>query len=225
MNHPKIHHVVIGCKLPPYFDVPQFGNVARIISKYPIKYIVCSNSIANALFIDVKAECSRIKPNGGLGGLGGGFIKPTALANVHLFHRELINCGRPDISIVGLGGVCSGADAFELILCGASAVQVGTCHWEEGSKCFGRIKQELLALMKEKGYKTIDDFKGKLKQFERNQGAWKSIVPIHAKSSAARIYSSVSQIFTDFLSFVKSKEFIFFSVITLLALFLCMTPN
>lgn len=58
-------------------------------------------------------------------------------------------------------------DAFELILCGATAVQVGTCHWTEGPKCFDRICQELQDIMESKGYKSIDEFKGKLKEWSK----------------------------------------------------------
>ncbi len=58
-------------------------------------------------------------------------------------------------------------DAFEMILCGATAVQVGTCHWTEGPKCFDRICQELKDLMTKKGYKSVDDFRGKLKEWSK----------------------------------------------------------
>jgi dihydroorotate dehydrogenase (fumarate) len=58
-------------------------------------------------------------------------------------------------------------DAFEMILCGASAVQVGTCHWTEGPKCFDRICKELKDIMESKNYKSIDDFKNKLKPWSK----------------------------------------------------------
>ncbi len=60
-----------------------------------------------------------------------------------------------------------------MILCGATAVQVGTCHWTEGPKCFNRICNELKEIMKSKGYNSIDDFKGQLKEWSR-EGAAKS---------------------------------------------------
>ena len=41
--------------------------------------------------------------------------------------------------VIGAGGVCTGTDAFELILCGATAVQVGTQHMKEGPKYFAGI--------------------------------------------------------------------------------------
>jgi len=55
-----------------------------------------------------------------------------------------------------------------MILCGASAVQIGTCHWTEGPKCFNRIYAELSNLMKSKGYTTINDFKGQLKEWSKD---------------------------------------------------------
>ncbi len=57
-----------------------------------------------------------IRPKNGFGGIGGEYIKPTALANVHAFYQRL----NPEIQIVGTGGVLTGRDAFEHILCGAA---------------------------------------------------------------------------------------------------------
>ena len=74
-----------------------------------------------------------------------------------------------DIDIVGVGGVASGTDAFELILCGAKAVQVGTKHWTEGPSCFERISNELKTMMIEKGYSSIENFRGKLKPYQKGK--------------------------------------------------------
>ena len=63
----------------------------------------------------------------------------------------------------------TGRDAFEMILCGASAVQVGTCHWIEGPKCFERIATELQNMMQTKGYATIDEFRGNLKPWAKER--------------------------------------------------------
>jgi len=146
--------------------MPHFRKAADILNKYPIKYVVSTNTMGNALIVDPETESAVIAPKGGFGGLAGGFIKHTALANV----RQMSQLLRPDIDVVGVGGVSSGTDAFELILCGAKAVQVGTCHRVEGPECFDRISAELKAIMKRKGYQSIEDFRGKLKP---NQGAKK----------------------------------------------------
>ena len=93
-------------------------------------------------------------------------MKHTALANVRMLYKKFNeDLNRRDIDIVGVGGIKTGEDAFEMILCGAKAVQVGTCHWIEGPKCFERIANELEEIMKKKGYKNIEEFRGKLKPY------------------------------------------------------------
>lgn len=156
---PLCSNKVWGVKLPPYFDIVHFQEVADILNKYPIQFVTCINSIGNGLVIDMATEQVVIKPKNGFGGIGGDYIKPTALANVRQFYSLL----RPDIAIIGCGGIKNGRDAFEHILCGATAVQIGTQLMREGSNCFKRINDELEIIMQQKGYKTINDFKGKLK--------------------------------------------------------------
>ena len=158
-----LHGKPLGIKLAPYFDNPHFKRVADLINAHNVAFVVCTNTIGNGLIIDTDLEMACIAPNDGFGGLAGGHIKYTALANVRKF-RQLL---RQDIDIVGVGGVSTGRDAFDLILCGASAVQVGTAHKAEGPNCFDRIAKELEDLMTTKGYECIMDFRGKLKPFSR----------------------------------------------------------
>lgn len=146
----------LGIKLPPYFDMVHFDQAAAIFNKFPIRFVNCINSIGNGLYIE--NERVVIRPKNGFGGLGGQYIKPTALANVHAFYQRL----NPSIQIIGTGGVLTGQDAFEHILCGASMVQVGTTLHKEGVAVFERITTELKEIMKEKGYDRLDDFRGKL---------------------------------------------------------------
>jgi dihydroorotate dehydrogenase (NAD+) catalytic subunit len=60
------------------------------------------------------------------GGLSGPAIHPIAVRAVHDVHAAL-----PDLPIVGVGGVVDGDDAAELVLAGASAVQVGTATFAD----------------------------------------------------------------------------------------------
>lgn len=149
----------IGIKLPPYFDPVHWDTAAAIFKKFPIAFLTCINSLGNTLIIDPETEQPLIKPKGGFGGLGGEYIKPVALANVRAFSQMLGD----RMEIVGVGGVSSGLDAFEFLLCGADAVQVGTVFMKEGPGCFGRIDRELGEILAKKGYKDIASAKGKLK--------------------------------------------------------------
>ncbi len=148
-----------GVKLSPYFDFVHFEQMAAILNKHNIKFATCINSVGNALFIDPETETVVIKPKGGFGGLGGAYIKPTALANVRKF-RELL---RADIDIIGVGGIETGIDAFEFLLAGASAVQVGTTLQKEGAACFERLENELKIFLEKKRYTNIEEAKGKLR--------------------------------------------------------------
>jgi len=147
----------IGVKLPPYFDFAHFDQMAEILNKFPLNYVNCINSIGNGLYIDTNNEKVVIKPKDGFGGIGGAYVKPTALANVRAFYTRLKN-----IPIIGCGGVESGKDVFEHILCGAEMVQIGTCLMKEGTNAFTRILNELKGIMYEKSYSSVADFRGKL---------------------------------------------------------------
>lgn len=149
----------LGVKLPPYFDMVHFEQMAAILNQFPLSFVTCINSIGNGLFIDTDTESVVIKPKEGFGGLGGAYVKPTALANVRKFYQLL----KPEIAVIGCGGVESGKDVFEHILCGASMVQVGTQLMKEDTSVFERLLQELKDIMQNKGYNSIADFKGKLK--------------------------------------------------------------
>ncbi len=157
------HGPTLGLKLPAYFDFSHFEQMAEIILKYPqIKFITCINSLGNGLLIDPIEEKVVIRPKNGFGGIGGEIIKPFALANVHKFYQLF----EDKIDIIGCGGITSGMDAFEHILAGAKAVQIGTQVLREGLLCFERIENELKEIINEKGYQNIGDFCGKLQHFE-----------------------------------------------------------
>ncbi len=57
------------------------------------------------------------------GGLSGPAIKPIALAKVLEISRNV------DIPIIGIGGIMNWKDAVEFIICGASAIQIGTVNF------------------------------------------------------------------------------------------------
>ncbi len=91
------------------------------------------------------------------GGYCGPAVKPIAM-------NMLKNCAQHSqvkIPISGIGGVENWRDAVEFILLGASSVQVCTAVMHYG---FGIIREMILGLeqyMDEKGFKTLDDFRGK----------------------------------------------------------------
>jgi len=156
----KVITVPMGVKLPPYFDPAHHAVMGEVLLRCGVDFLNLINSVGNGLVVDPEREVVLIKPKGGFGGLGGTIIKPVALANVRAFWK--IFEGR--MPIIGTGGVVNGVDAFEHLLCGASAVQIGTVLVEEGVDVFGRLEMELLAQLSKKGYTKVEDCRGKLKE-------------------------------------------------------------
>ena len=150
----------IGVKLPPYFDPAHHAAMAEALHRTPVDFLSLINSVGNTLVIDPERESVVIKPKGGFGGLGGAIIKPVALANVRAFAKAFQ--GR--VPIIGVGGVVSGTDAFEHLLAGASAVQIGTALVEEGLEVFGRIGRELEVILAQKGYRGVESVVGHLQE-------------------------------------------------------------
>ena len=148
----------LGVKLPPYFDIAHFDMIAEILNDFPLAFVNTINSIGNGLVVDPETDTVVIAPKGGFGGLGGEIVKPTALANVRALRQRL----RPEIKIIGTGGVTNGRDVYDHILCGADLVSVGTSLYFEGPAIFERLNNELIAIMAEKGYNHLDEFRGQL---------------------------------------------------------------
>ncbi len=152
--------VPMGVKLPPYFDPVHHAVMAEVIRRCGVDYLNLINSVGNGLVVDPKLESAVIKPKGGFGGLGGALIKPVALANVRAFWKLLQ--GR--IPIIGTGGVMEGVDVYEHVLCGASAVQVGTALVEEGVEVFDRLENELAAELVARDKRGPSECRGSLKE-------------------------------------------------------------
>jgi dihydroorotate dehydrogenase (NAD+) catalytic subunit len=74
--------------------------------------------------------------NGG-GGLSGRSVHPIAVRAIYE-----VSANVPGLPIVGAGGVTSGWEAIELMLAGASAVQVGTSNFAE-PRAMSRIQREM----------------------------------------------------------------------------------
>lgn len=77
------------------------------------------NTVA-AMAVNYKTRKPILKA--GHGGLSGAAVKPIALRMVHECYKAV------NIPIIGMGGIMRGEDVCEFMLCGASAVQVGSAN-------------------------------------------------------------------------------------------------
>jgi len=104
--------------------------------------------------IDTEQSRYRLGSGPGGGGLSGPAIHPIAVRAVHDVHAAI-----PDLPVVGVGGVSSGADATELLLAGASAVQVGTATFAD-PRATARVLNELEQWCTRRGVARVRDIIG-----------------------------------------------------------------
>lgn len=94
----------------------------------------------------------------GAGARGGGYsgtaLHPVAVRIVHDVHAA-----HPDLPIIGVGGIDTGADALEFLRAGASAVQVGTATFDD-PRATTRVLAELERLLASIGASTVREVIG-----------------------------------------------------------------
>jgi dihydroorotate dehydrogenase (NAD+) catalytic subunit len=84
----------------------------------------------------------------------GAAIHPVAVRAVYEVHAAL-----PTLPIVGVGGIRTGPDAVELMLAGASAVQVGTATFAD-PKAPARVLRELTRWCEKHNVRSVSELVG-----------------------------------------------------------------
>lgn len=114
----KAYRKTLIVKLSP--NVTDIVSIARAVEAEGADSVSLINTLmGTAIDIEKRRRMLSI----GTGGLSGPCIKPVALRMVCQVANAV------DIPVIGLGGICSAADAIEFIMAGASAVEIGTANF------------------------------------------------------------------------------------------------
>jgi len=140
-------------KLSP--NVGHLGEIAAAAHGAGAEAVTLVNTVMG-LAIDAETRRFRLGSGARGGGVSGPAIHPIAVRAVFDVHRAL-----PDLPIVGVGGVTSGADAAELLLAGASAVQVGTATFAD-PRAPHRVLRELQGWAMRQGVARMDEVIGEV---------------------------------------------------------------
>ena len=107
-------------KLSP--SIGHIGLTAKTCESEGADAVVIANTYP-AMCIDAHSRRSRLGST--TGGLSGAAIKPITVRLVYEASRAI------KIPILGLGGIETPADVAEYLIAGATAVEVGTAHFED----------------------------------------------------------------------------------------------
>ncbi len=151
--------VPIIAKLSP--DVTDLVAIARGVVEAGADALALINTVLGMV---INLETGRPHLAGKTGGLSGPAIRPIAVRAIYQVHSNL-----PQIPIIGMGGVSTGADALEMIYAGASAVAVGTASFGNPSAIV-EIQSELKALLEVKGFRSLSSAVGFAHREEEVEG-------------------------------------------------------
>ena len=154
--------VPVFMKLSPH---PNIQEIALALEGAGADGLVMINSFGPCLGIDLETGLPLMGSKDGFGWLSGAAIKPLALRCVYDAARVV------RIPIFGVGGIASGRDAAEMLMAGASAVQVCTEAILRGPTVYGKIARELNTFLDEHGYSSVDEISGLTVRKMRQRGA------------------------------------------------------
>jgi dihydroorotate dehydrogenase (NAD+) catalytic subunit len=143
----------LWAKLSP--NVGDLASIAVAAQGAGAEAVTLVNTVMG-MAIDPETRRFRLGAGARGGGLSGPAIHPIAVRAVFDVHRAL-----PELPIVGVGGVASGADAAEMLLAGASAVQVGTATFAD-PRAPRRVLDELRAWAARHGVRDLTEVIGQV---------------------------------------------------------------
>ena len=162
-----IQEVTEWCKV--HTDLPVFVKLTPNISDIrrparaafdggadAVSLINTINSIVS-IDLDIMAPTPTVAGKGVHGGYCGPAVKPIALSMVSEIARDPHTRNLP---ISGIGGINNWSDAAEYISLGCGSVQICTAAMHYGFRIIDDLVDGLNNWMDEKGYATLEDFRG-----------------------------------------------------------------
>lgn len=149
----KVFTRPIIAKLSP--NVTDIVPIARAAEQGGARVLSLINSLIGTA-IDVETYRPLLTLN--RGGLTGPAIKPVALAMVDAVYNST------KLPIIGIGGIRDYRDVVEFILCGATAVQVGTALFIEPDAPI-KILKDLKGYLKRKKIASITELIGQVRKY------------------------------------------------------------
>ncbi|MCM8757673.1 MAG: dihydroorotate dehydrogenase [Candidatus Omnitrophica bacterium] len=147
----KISSQTLIVKLSP--NVTDISEIALAAEKAGADSVSLINTVS-AMAVDIQTRKPMLSTV--TGGLSGPAIKPIALRAVWQVYQ------RVKIPIIGMGGIMDAKDAIEFILCGATAVGIGTANFVN-PKASLEIIEGIKGYLEANRFKDIKELIGTLK--------------------------------------------------------------
>ena len=137
---------------------PNVSDIAEIASGAEQGGADAISLINTLIGMTVDIETRRPTLSNNRGGLSGPAIKPIALSMVNRVYEAV------SVPVIGIGGVMDYQDVIQFMLCGASAVQLGTALFIQPNLP-EIVERDLRSYMKKNKLSSITELIGKLEKY------------------------------------------------------------
>lgn len=146
-------HKPLMVKLTP--NVTNIGDIAAAVEDAGADAVSLINTITG-MRIDIRTRRPILRNN--TGGLSGPAVFPVAVRMVRDVYK------RVSIPIVGMGGISTWEDAVEMMIAGASAIQVGAANFRDPFAAL-KIVEGLEQYADQQGLSSITELTGTLQEW------------------------------------------------------------
>ena len=142
------YHKTLIVKLSP--NVTDITEIARAVEAEGADAVSLINTLMGmAVDIEKRRKVLSI----GTGGLSGPAVKPVALRMVY----QVANAVK--IPVIGLGGISSAKDAIEFMMCGATAIEIGTANFLDPAISL-KVRDGMNEWLDSHGCKSVEEIIG-----------------------------------------------------------------
>ena len=134
----------LAAKLAPDIDDALLEKLVAVLLAHRIDAIIISNTTRSRDGV----HGAHSDEAGGLSG------RPLLDRSTGMLSRVRAMAG-PDVPLIGVGGIASGADAYEKVRAGAAAMQLYTGLIYAGTSLVSRIKTDLAGLLQRDGFSSM----------------------------------------------------------------------
>ncbi len=134
-------------KIAPDLEDGEMAMIVEAAIDHRIDALIVSNTTLD------RPASLRSADKGESGGLSGAPLKSRAA----LALRAAADASGGRLPLIAVGGIDSGAEAWERIRAGASAIQIYSALIYEGPGLVGRVKRDLAARARAEGFSTIGE--------------------------------------------------------------------
>ncbi len=142
------YHKTLIVKLSP--NVTNIVEIARSVEAAGADAVSLINTLMGmAVDIEKRKKVLSI----GTGGLSGPCVKPVALRMVYQVAHSV------NIPVIGLGGIMTAQDALEFLMCGATAVEIGTANFIDPAVSV-KVARGIDEYLERHGFRSVADIIG-----------------------------------------------------------------